>query len=187
MGGFYRLPFKNISNWWDGFRGALDQVYIVQTNERLVERCILMATDPGDLVLDPTCGAGTTAYVAEKWGRRWITIDTSRVALALARARLMGAKYPYFILSDSKAGRDKEAEISGGVSSYKQITNSLKYGFVYKRYGYITSGMIANNQSIDAIYNKWKDQIEKALQQYRNCDGEYLEECPLCQDTCRPN
>ena len=170
------FPFKNISNWWDGFRGALDQVYIVQTNERLVERCILMATDPGDLVLDPTCGAGTTAYVAEKWGRRWITIDTSRVALALARARLMGAKYPYFILSDSKAGRDKEAEISGGVSSYEQMTNSLKYGFVYKRYGYITSGMIANNQSIDAIYNKWKDQIEEALQQYRGCDGEYLEE-----------
>ena len=81
------FPFKTISNWWDGFRGAMDQVYVVQTNDRLVERCILMTTDPGDIVLDPTCGSGTTASVAERWGRRWITIDTSRVALALARAR----------------------------------------------------------------------------------------------------
>ena len=72
-----------------------------------------MATDPGDLVLDPTCGAGTTAYVAEQWGRRWITIDTSRVALALARARIMGARYPWYLLADSRDGQLKEAEISG--------------------------------------------------------------------------
>jgi adenine-specific DNA-methyltransferase len=83
-----------ISNWWDGFGGAPDQVYVVQTNERIVERCILATTDPGDLVLDPTCGSGTTAYVAEQTGRRWITIDTSRVALALARTRIMSANRP---------------------------------------------------------------------------------------------
>jgi adenine-specific DNA-methyltransferase len=91
------FPYKNIANWWDGFRGALDQIYVVQTNERLVERCILMATDPGDLVLDPTCGSGTTAHVSEQWGRRWITIDTSRVALALARARVMAATIPLLL------------------------------------------------------------------------------------------
>ena len=87
--------------------------YVVQTNSaKVIERCILMTTDPGDLVLDPTCGSGTTAYVAEQWGRRWITIDTSRVALALARARIMGARYPYYILADSRDGQVKEAELS---------------------------------------------------------------------------
>ena len=70
-----------------------------------------MTTDPGDLVLDPTCGSGTTAYVAEQWGRRWITIDTSRVALALARARIMGARYPYYLLADSPEGQAKLAEV----------------------------------------------------------------------------
>ena len=79
----------------------------------VIQRCILMTTDPGDLVLDPTCGSGTTAYVAEQWGRRWITIDTSRVALALARARIMGARYPYYLLADSPEGQQKEAEITG--------------------------------------------------------------------------
>ena len=78
----------------------------------VIERCILMATDPGDLVLDPTCGSGTTAYVAEQWGRRWITIDTSRVALALARTRLMAARYPWYLLADSREGRAKEAELT---------------------------------------------------------------------------
>ena len=77
---------------------------------RSVERCILMTTDPGDLVLDPTCGSGTTAYVAEQWGRRWITIDTSRVALALARSRLMGARYPYYLLADSREGRQRKRD-----------------------------------------------------------------------------
>ena len=82
------------NNVWTDFGGATDKVYVVQTNARIIERCLLMTTDPGDLVLDPTCGSGTTAYVAEQWGRRWITCDTSRVALALARTRLMAAKYP---------------------------------------------------------------------------------------------
>ena len=85
-------PLHNI---WDDTHGASDLVYVVQTSNKVIQRCILMTTDPGDLVFDPTCGSGTTAYVAEQWGRRWITIDTSRVALALARARIMGARYPY--------------------------------------------------------------------------------------------
>ncbi len=110
----YRVtPILNI--WTDtqisGF-GA-DRIYVVQTLPRVIERCILMTTDPGDLVLDPTCGSGTTAYVAEQWGRRWITIDTSRVALALARARIMGARYPYHLLADSREGQLKEAELRG--------------------------------------------------------------------------
>ena len=103
-----------VANVWDDVlsTGLTEQKsYVVQTGARIIERCILMTTDPGDLVLDPTCGSGTTAYVAEQWGRRWITIDTSRVALALARARIMGARYPYYLLADSRQGQVKQAEI----------------------------------------------------------------------------
>lgn len=107
------FAFKVASNWWDGLGGASNPVYVVQTNPEIVKRCILMTTDPGDLVLDPTCGSGTTAYVAEQWGRRWITCDTSRVALALARTRLMAAKFPFYLLADSPEGVAKEAELTG--------------------------------------------------------------------------
>jgi adenine-specific DNA-methyltransferase len=110
---FPAFPINN--SWTDtvvaGF--ATDKVYVVQTNPKIVERCILMTTDPGDLVLDPTCGSGTTAYVAEQWGRRWITIDTSRVAMALARTRLMAARFPYYLLADSVEGRKKQSELTG--------------------------------------------------------------------------
>ncbi len=89
----------SVNNFWDDIGGvqsrADPKVYVVQSPTASIQRCILMSTDPGDLVLDPTCGSGTTAYIAEQWGRRWITIDTSRVALALARTRIMGARYPY--------------------------------------------------------------------------------------------
>ncbi len=102
--------------------GAEERWYVVQTSTRVIQRCILMATDPGDLVLDPTCGSGTTAYVAEQWGRRWITIDTSRVALALARARIMGARYPYYLLADSPEGQRKEGEVArGGALDYTDL------------------------------------------------------------------
>ena len=100
--------------WVDTQSGsAMDKTYVVQTSQKIVERCLLMATDPGDLVLDPTCGSGTTAYVPEQWGRRWITIDTSRVALALARSRLMGARYDWYLPRDSAAGAAKEGELTG--------------------------------------------------------------------------
>jgi adenine-specific DNA-methyltransferase len=110
------FPLSTFSNvWTDTQTGAFTdlKVYVVQTNVKVIERCILMTTDPGDLVLDPTSGSGTTAYVAEQWGRRWITIDTSRVALALARTRLMAARFPYYLLTDSVEGRKKQAELSG--------------------------------------------------------------------------
>jgi len=152
--------FKAISNWWDGFGGAPDQVYVVQTNERIVERCILMVTDPGDLVLDPTCGSGTTATVAEQWGRRWITIDTSRVALALARTRIMGARYPYYLLTDSHDGQRKESEISGTLKSNQPVYQSIRKGFVLRRSSYVTSGTIANNAEIDVICEKWRQTLE---------------------------
>ena len=117
---FEDYPYQAFNDIWDDTRQSGfgdEKVYVVQTGTRVIQRCILMTTDPGDLVLDPTCGSGTTAYVAEQWGRRWITIDTSRVALALARARVMGARYPYYLLSDSPEGQRKEAEISGRDSS----------------------------------------------------------------------
>ena len=151
---------REISNWWDGFGGALNQKYVVQTNERVIERCLVMATDPGDLVLDPTCGSGTTAYVAEQWGRRWITIDTSRVALALARARIMGARYPYYLLADSREGQKKEAEVNRSAPSTQPVHGNVRLGFVYERAVNITSGSIANNAEIDVIHEKWQATLE---------------------------
>ncbi|WP_125775104.1 site-specific DNA-methyltransferase [Antribacter gilvus] len=140
-----------IANGWDdtttaGF--ASDKLYVVQTNAKVIERCMLMCTDPGDLVLDPTCGSGTTAYVAEQRGRRWITIDTSRVALTLARQRLMGATYPYYLLADSEKGREAEMRASGKPMPPAATTNDLRHGFVYERVQHITLKSIANNPDI---------------------------------------
>lgn len=125
-----------------------------------MKRCILMTTDPGDLVLDPTCGSGTTAYVAEQWGRRWITIDTSRVALALARARLMGARYPYYLLADSEEGKLKEAEVARTAPSERPVYGDIRQGFVYERVPHITLKSIANNSEIDVICEKWQEVLE---------------------------
>ncbi len=128
--------------------------------KRIDQRCILMATDPGDLVLDPTCGSGTTAYVAEQWGRRWITIDTSRVALALARARIMGARYPYYLLADSREGQIKEAEVTRTAPSSQPVHGNIRHGFVYERVPHITLKSIANNAEIDVIWDKWQATLE---------------------------
>ena len=154
------VPFTN--NWSDtGVAGyASDKVYVVQTLPKVIERCVLMATDPGDLVLDPTCGSGTTANVAEQWGRRWITIDTSRVALALARARIMGARYPYYILADSRDGQLKEAELSRRAPSEKDTYGNLRQGFVYERVPHITLRDIANNGEIDVIWEEYQEKLE---------------------------
>ena len=140
--------------------GASDKIYVVQTAVSVIQRCLLMATDPGDLVLDPTCGSGTTAYVAEQWGRRWITIDTSRVALALARARIMGARYPFYLLADSPEGREKEAEITQTIVSSHPTANNISLGFVYERVPHITLKAIANNAEIDVIWDKWQETLE---------------------------
>ena len=145
---------------WMDTVGARDQRYVVETNEFVVQRCILMATDPGDLVLDPTCGSGTTATVAEQWGRRWITIDTSRVALALARARIMGARYPFYVLADSRDGQLKEAEVTRTAPSSQPVQGNIRHGFVYERVPHITLKSIANNAEIDVIWEQWQAKLE---------------------------
>lgn len=165
-------PIKSISNYWadTGIAGfASNKIYVVQTNEKVVERCILMATDPGDLVLDPTCGSGTTATVAEQWGRRWITVDTSRVALALARARLLGARYPYYLLADSKDGRLKEGELTGRPPADGSILGDIRQGFVYERVPHITLKSIANNAEIEVIWDEFESNLN-SLQRELNAE-----------------
>lgn len=154
------FPVKPLSNLWDDTGGASNMVYVVQTATSLIQRCILMTTSPGDLVLDPTCGSGTTAYVAEQWGRRWITIDTSRVALALARVRIMGARYPYYLLADSPEGQKKETELSQKPVSDRPTYGNIRHGFVYERVPHITLKSIANNAEIDVIWEKWQKTLE---------------------------
>jgi adenine-specific DNA-methyltransferase len=156
-------PVAAINNLWtDTGTGSFTEskVYVVQTNAKVIERCILMASDPGDLVLDPTCGSGTTAYVAEQWGRRWITIDTSRVALALARARIMGARYPYYLLADSREGQIKEAELTHGVPSSVPTRGRVHHGFVNERVPHVMLSSIANNAEIDVIWEKYNQILE---------------------------
>ena len=154
--------FPIVNNWDDtGISGFGDpKIYVVQTLSKVVARCILMTTDPGDLVLDPTCGSGTTAYVAEQWGRRWITIDTSRVALALARARIMGARYPFYLLADSREGQLKEAEVTRTAPSSQPVHGNIRHGFVYERVPHITLKSIANNAEIDVIWDQWQAKLE---------------------------
>lgn len=153
-------PVKKMPNTWMDTAGDADKTYVVQTHSKVIQRCMLMATDPGDLVLDPTCGSGTTAFVAEQWGRRWITIDTSRVALALARARIMGARYAYYLLADSRDGQIKEAEVTRTVPSSQLVRGNIRHGFVYERVPHITLGSIANNAEIDVIWDQWQTKLE---------------------------
>ncbi|NWO11879.1 site-specific DNA-methyltransferase [Chromohalobacter salexigens] len=160
----------SIANLWADISGAVQsrsdpKVYVVQTSVSIITRCLLMATDPSDLVLDPTCGSGTTATVAEQWGRRWITIDTSRVALALARARIMGARYPYYLLADSPEGQQKEAEISRSTPSSAPTNGNIRHGFVYHRVPHITLKSIANNTEIDVIWEKFQETMEPLRKQ----------------------
>ncbi|MBU3888566.1 site-specific DNA-methyltransferase [Methylosinus sp. KRF6] len=161
---FDDFPVVPMNNYWrdtqSGGMGAETRQYVVQTNELIIQRCILMATDPGDLVLDPTCGSGTTAFVAEQWGRRWITMDTSRVALALARTRLMAARYPWYLLADSREGRAKEAELTRRAPADTPVHDDLRQGFVYERVPHITLKSIANNPLIDDIWDKWQAVLE---------------------------
>ena len=159
------FPVISYTNFWeDTATGNFteEKIYVVQTNTKIIERCMIMTTDPGDLVLDPTCGSGTTAYVAEQWGRRWITIDTSRVAIALARTRLISARYPYYLLADSPEGVQREAEIAGKIPSIPRLKtmSDIKKGFIYKRVPHIMLRDIANNEEIDTIYSKWQKKLE---------------------------
>ncbi len=144
---FPAIALNNV--WTDAIsRGMGDKVYVVQSTTKVIQRCLLMTTDPGDVVIDPTCGGGTTAIVAEQWGRRWITCDTSRVALALTRSRLMGARFPNYLLSDSLEGKKKEEELYGVPLDKSGISNDVRKGFVYKRIPHVTLKSIANNPYI---------------------------------------
>ena len=154
-----------IADRWESVQLGTSLTYVVQTSVKVIERCILMSTDPGDLVLDPTCGSGTTAYVAEQWGRRWITIDTSRVALALARARIMGARYPWYLLADSRDGQLKEADIARKAPADAPTYHNIRHGFVYERVPHVTLKSIANNAEIDVIWEKWQETIQPLLVQ----------------------
>jgi len=140
---FPYIAYNNI--WTDTGIGSFteNKIFIVQTATKVIERCLLMTTDPGDLVLDPTCGSGTTAYVAEKWGRRWITCDTSRVAVTLAKQRLMTAVFDYYNLAHPKEG--------------------VGSGFVYKTVPHINPRSISKNLNIDTIHEKYRSEIEAAL------------------------
>ncbi|WP_199504751.1 site-specific DNA-methyltransferase [Qipengyuania sp. YIM B01966] len=167
-------PGDRIKNvWMDTAMAGLttDKTYVVQTSPKVVQRCLLMTTDPGDLVLDPTCGSGTTAYVAEAWGRRWITIDTSRVALALARARIMGARYPWYLLADSREGQLKEGEVTRTPPRDTPTQGRIRQGFVYKRVPHITLKSIANNAEIDTIWEDYQTRLEPLRQALNNALG----------------
>jgi adenine-specific DNA-methyltransferase len=161
-------PVARRSNYWGDTKFSSrseEKSYVVQTSERTIERCVLLTTDPGDLVLDPTCGSGTTAAAAERWGRRWITIDTSRVALALARTRIMAARYPYYLLADSSEGKLKEAELTRSMPNTDPVSRNIRQGFVYERVPHITLKSIANNTEIDTIWDKCQNTLEPLLEQ----------------------
>ena len=175
-------PAFEISNSWNDTGPEIEKSYVVQTSTNPVSRCILMTTDPGDLVLDPTCGSGTAAYVAEQWGRRWITIDTSRVALALARARIMGARYPYYLLADSRDGQTKEAEIARKAPSEAPTYNDIRQGFVYERVPHITLKSIANNAEIDVIWEKFQEGLDSLRQKLNAALGTTYEEWEIPRD-----
>lgn len=171
---FPAFPLTNL--WSDTQSGSgMEKIYVVQTNTKVVERCLLMTTDPGDLVLDPTCGSGTTAFVAEQWGRRWITIDTSRVALALARTRLMAGQFPYYLLADSPEGVRREAELTGQTPPDYRTEGDIKKAFVYRRVPHVTLKSVANNPEIRDGMSR--EQIRVAIS--RRADTEILYDQPF--------
>ena len=174
------FPVSPMSNVWDDMlTGSFTEqkLYVVQSAEKLVQRCILMSTDAGDLVFDPTCGSGTTAYVAEQWGRRWITIDTSRVALALARARIMGGPAILIIcLPTAATVQIKEAEVSRKEPSSASTRGDIRQGFVYERVPHITLKSIANNAEIDVICEKWQEKLEPIRKQLNEALNKKWEE-----------
>ena len=189
----YKLFFDDfravaIPNLWQDTMGTAEQnkVYVVQTIQKVIQRCILMTTDPGDLVLDPTCGSGTTAHVSEQWGRRWITIDTSRVALALARTRIMGARYSYYTLADSRDGQLKEAEISHRALLDTPSYDNVRQGFVYERVPHITLRDIANNAEIDVIWEEYQLKLEPLREEMNRILGATWDEWEIPRDAFDP-
>lgn len=176
---FDDFPAFPLTNSWSDIGGiqsrADPKVYVVQTATTAIERCILMSTDPGDLVLDPTCGSGTTAHVAEQWGRRWVTVDTSRVALALARQRIMSARYPWYLLADSAEGHRKEQSLTANVLPRQQFGGDIRHGFVCDRIQHVTLKSIANNP--DITEGMTRAEIDTATK--RHADFELLYDKPF--------
>ena len=166
--GLYYIRYANdalgrpITNIWTDTAGSPEKIYVVETQPKVIQRCLLMTTDPGDLVVDPTCGSGTTAYVAEQWGRRWITVDTSRVALALARTRLMSATYPYYHLEDP---------------------NDIKMGFGYEAAPYISLSDMANNTEIDDIHAEYVTKLDPLLKLMNTSNGTNWKEWEVPTET----
>nr|VFJ88546.1 MAG: adenine-specific DNA-methyltransferase [Candidatus Kentron sp. H]VFJ90560.1 MAG: adenine-specific DNA-methyltransferase [Candidatus Kentron sp. H]VFJ96708.1 MAG: adenine-specific DNA-methyltransferase [Candidatus Kentron sp. H] len=162
------VPMLPLTDRWESTQIGTERIYVVQTASETIKRCLLMCTDPGDLVLDPTCGSGTTAYVAEQWGRRWITCDTSRVALALARARIMGARYPYYLLADSPEGLKKQMDLGHRplvpIGDRPKTGGDIRQGFVYERVPHITLKAIANNTEIDTLWEKYQPTVLAILE-----------------------
>ncbi len=173
---FEDFPVVKYDNSWSDQPAAQSRIYVVQTAEKFIDRCMLMTTDPGDLVLDPTCGSGTTAHVAEQRGRRWITIDTSRVAIALARTRLMADRFQFYLLADSPDGVQKEAEITGQLPPPHGTACDIKRGFVSKRVPHITPKTITNNEEIDVIHAKWQEKLEPVRKAFNKCLKQSREE-----------
>jgi len=174
------FPLSMVDDAWDDISGSIQsrsdpKIYVVQTSTPVIERCIQMTTDPGDLVLDPTCGSGTTAYAAELTGRRWITTDTSRVALALARTRLMSAKFPYYYLADSAEGVKKEIELTGKAPPPHPTDHDIRKGFVYRKLPKITLQTFSTNPDIKP--GMTAEQIAQAISRY--ADPEILVNQPL--------
>ena len=162
------FPLMPVANLWTDLRWGFDaseKRYVVETNPRVIERCLLMTTDPGDLVLDPTCGSGTTAYVAEQWGRRWITVDTSRVALTLAKHRLLTAKFDYYRLRDLNA--DDVARNPDGTWIAEQDDAGRPTGerrtFDCRTVPHVTLRSIARNPSLDPIFARHEPILAEAL------------------------
>lgn len=176
---FRESSIVKFQNSWTDQPAAKARSYVVETATKFIERCVLMTTDPGDLVLDPTCGSGTTATVAEQWGRRWITLDTSRVSLALARARLMGARYPYYYLSDSEDGRLKEQDITGRLQPDTPTSGDIRQGFIYKRAPNIMLKTVANNAEIDVIWDNYQVKLEPLRALFNEITNSEFEEWEL--------
>ncbi len=141
---FEHFPITELGNMWTDTQGASDKQYVVQTSVKIIQRCLLMTTDPGDLVLDPTCGSGSSAYVAEQWGRRWITIDTSRIALNIAKTRLTTAIFPFYEL-------------------YDQINKDIRQGFIYKTVPHVTLKSLANDEPAEqeTLFDQPKEDKKK--------------------------
>ena len=176
---FDDYPSVVLSNTWTDTQIAGrpgDKIYVVQTLPKVVQRCVLMVTDPGDVVLDPTCGSATTAHVAEQWGRRWIMIDTSRVALALARARIMAARFPYYLLADSRDGQLKEGELAKSDPSDVLTRHNVRQGFVYERVPHVTLKSIANNVEIDVIWDSFEKSMNPLRDELSTAVGQTWEE-----------